>query len=223
MMAFRLLSVFIVTLSMLFYSLAGANETKVQSCLKQVKKLNQKKSILLENGGLWAHFSKSSKLRASTANGLQLDSKINRIMSVLQYLCETIDGVPLNDLASYLVENLQHKSKPAFRAELIILGKNHGVIDVWMKFHEASLQNQHRSLELDAIEKALQKALVLLDKYGALHKISDQDTKGPVIALTQSLLEEIDSFLIDDPMMSLAIKEDSQVPYWDINESSGGS
>ena len=154
----RLLSLFILALSTLLNAEAIAAQTKVQTCLQQVTKLNQKKDIVLENGGMWGRFSKSGQLRAYTVKGLQLDSKINRIMNVLHYLCETIDGVPLNDLATYLVESLRQKSKEEFRAELIVLGKNHGVIDVWMRFHDISLLNQHRALEFDEIENALHKA-----------------------------------------------------------------
>jgi hypothetical protein len=118
---------------------------------------------------------------------------------------------------------LQHKSKKDFRAELIILGKNHGVIDVWMKFHDISLKNQHRSLDLDEINKAIQKAFPLVDKYVNLQKMLDKSSKESIILTSGALQKEIDIFLASDPMMSQAILEDTQVPYWDINESSGGS
>ena len=219
----KILLAFVFTLSTLLCADVEADATKVELCLRKIDKLNHEKDAILENGGMWGRFSKSANLRASATKGLQLDSKINRIMSVLQYLCETVDGVPLNALAIYLVENLRHKSKKSFRAELIILGKNHGVIDVWWKFHEASLQNQYRPLKLGAIEKSIQKARGLLDKCGDLQKIAGQADNAPALKLTLSLLEEIDSFFSNDPMMSMAIKEDAQVPYWDINESSGGS
>ena len=223
-MPYRFQFAIVFILSFIFgYAESDAADAKMQSCLKQVKTLSQKKDIVLENGGMWTYFTKTSTFRAFSTKGLQLDSKVNRIMNTLQYLCETINGVPLNDLAIYLVENMQDKSKKAFRAELIILGKNHGVIDVWMKYHDVSLKNQHRSLDLVEIEKAMQKAYPLLDRYENIRRIINQSSKDSILMLTQSLLEEIDHFLSSDPMMSQAILEDSQVPYWDINESAGGS
>lgn len=212
-----------LTLSLFLHAGAEAGETKAQICLTKVKMLNQKKDIIQEAGGLWAYFSKSGKLRAFSTSGLQLDSKVNLMTSALQRLCDTMNGIPLNSLAIFLTENLKRKSKEAFREEQILLGKNHGVIDVWIKFHDISLKNQHRLLDFAEIDKSFKKANPLLDKYKNLQKVIDQAPEESINGLTTALLEELDYFLTNDPMVSQGIREDAQVPYWDINESSGGS
>jgi len=40
---------------------------------------------------------------------------------------------------------------------------------------------------------------------------------------TRTLIAQIDSFFSSDPYITQALDEISHVPYWDINESSGGS
>ena len=40
---------------------------------------------------------------------------------------------------------------------------------------------------------------------------------------TRKLIDQIDAFLSTDPYITKALDEISHVPYWDINESSGGS
>ena len=209
--------------TLLFFTVAGAVEDKTQSCLKQVQKLSLKIDIIVDKGGMWNSFTQSAALKTHSTKGLQLDSKISLVLSTLQYLCETINGVPLNDLAIYLKENLQIKSKKDFRAELIILGKNHGVIDVWWKFHETSLENENRQLDFDKIKQSVFKANSFFDKYIALQNKIENSSDQSSIMLTESLLKEFDEFLSSDGMMAQAIMEDAQVPYWDINESSGGS
>ena len=44
-----------------------------------------------------------------------------------------------------------------------------------------------------------------------------------ILKKTISLLLQIDSFLSSDPYITQALDEISHVPYWDINESVGGS
>jgi hypothetical protein len=41
--------------------------------------------------------------------------------------------------------------------------------------------------------------------------------------MTRTLITQIDSFFSSDPYITQALDEISHVPYWDINESSGGS
>ena len=206
-----------------FSTLAGAAQEDTKSCLEQVKKLTIKKEVVADKGGIWTSISQSPKLRAHAAKGIQLDSKINLVLSTLQYLCETIDGVPLNDLAIYLKENLAIKSKKDFRAELIILGKNHPVIDIWWKFHETSLKNENRQLDFNKIKNSIIKANPIFDKLIALQLNIEKTPDQSDIMATESIIKNIDEFLSSDEMMSQAIMEDAQVPYWDIDESAGGS
>lgn len=44
-----------------------------------------------------------------------------------------------------------------------------------------------------------------------------------LLKMTRTLITQIDSFLLSDPYITQALDEISHVPYWDINESSGGS
>ena len=211
----------IASLSLSTFTGAAQQETK--SCLEQVQKLTQKKDIVSDKGGMWTSISQSPKLKAHSTKGIQLDSKINLVLSTLQYLCETIDGVPLNDLAIYLKENLEIKNKKDFRAELIILGKNHPVIDVWWKYHETSLKNENRLLDFDKIKNSIIKANLIFDNFIALQVNIEKTPDQSNIIEAETILKNIDEFLSSDEMMFQAIREDAQVPYWDIDESAGGS
>jgi hypothetical protein len=221
---FRFQTILFTLIALLSFSTtAGATKGDTQACMEQVNKLIIKKDIVADKGGIWTSISMTPTLKRHASKGIQLDSKINLVLSTLQYLCETIDGVPLNDLAIYLKENLAIKSKKEFRAELIILGKNHPVIDIWWKFHEISLINKSRQLDFHKIKKTIVKADPIFDKFIAL-KSNFKNTQDQInIMGIESIIKNIDDFLSSDEMMAQAVMEDAQVPYWDIDESAGGS
>jgi hypothetical protein len=212
---------FIILIS--FSTTASATKGEIQACLKEVQELVKKKDIVADKGGIWTSISMSPTLKSHASKGIQLDSKINLVLSTLQYLCETIDGVPLNDLAIYLKENLAIKSKKEFRAELIILGKNHPVIDVWWKFHETALKNENRLLDFSKIKTSIIKVNPILDEFIALKNNFNTTQDNSNLIGIESIINKIDNILLSDEMMAQAVMEDAQVPYWDIDESAGGS
>ncbi len=65
---------------------------------------------------------------------VQLDSRINKVFFLLNYLCKTRNGIPFNDLATYISRSIAEKGEPAFKAELIIFGKTSKQIKGWFIF-----------------------------------------------------------------------------------------
>ena len=111
------------------------------------------------NGGLWGYFEKDPILRKHSTQAVQLDSRINKIFFTLNYLCETKDGIPLNDLATYISRSISDKGEAAFKAELITLGKTSQQIENWFEFfkyaHQYSLSNyklNQRSIKRKAFQ-----------------------------------------------------------------------
>lgn len=198
-------------------------EKYTDTCLKKVGALAQKRDKVNDLGGIWTLLEKSPDLRNASVEGLQLDSKINAILTTLNYLCTTADGVPLNDLAIYLKENLNHQEKQTFKEELIILGKNETDIEIWFKFHDLSLINEIRTLDYEAINSSIQKAGDFFSQYEKLAGAIPHGQQETIIDQTRSLIEGIDRFLSQDPVMAQGVSEESQAPYWDINEDVGGS
>lgn len=224
MTIFRLQTIiFALIILISFSTTASATKGEIQACLNEVQELVNKKDVVADKGGIWTSISMSPTLKSHASKGIQLDSKINLVLSTLQYLCETIDGVPLNDLAIYLKENLAIKSKKEFRAELIILGKNHPVIDIWWKFHETALKNENRLLDFSKIKTSIIKVNPILDEFIVLKNNFKTTQDDSNLIGIESIIKKIDNILLSDEMMAQAVMEDAQVPYWDIDESAGGS
>lgn len=194
-----------------------------KKCRHQLSLLEKTKNTVIENGGMWALFERSKNLRPKSSKAVQLDSKVQQLVWLLNYLCATLDGVPLNELAIYVTQSLKEKSKIQFKKELIILGKSEAEIDIWFAFSDISLNNEHRKLKGETIHLSIQKALPLLHKYQALAEEVEQSPEKSHLQSVDGLYREIEQLESSDSYLAQALLETSQVPHWDIDESTGGS
>ena len=199
-------------------------ETNSSHCLNLVRPLNKDKEDIQFQGGIWGIFSKTPSLGRHSAKAIAVDSKINRLIATLTYLCETQSGVPLNELATYVSRKLSELGKSEFKRLHVTLGKPKKDIEDWLEYTEIALVNKNRVLESEKIKKSIQGAGVFIEKYRALFSEFQNNNKTePVLSRTISLRQQIDDFFIKDPYLALAIFEESQVPYWDVDENYGGS
>ncbi|MZH02927.1 MAG: hypothetical protein F3745_05915 [Nitrospinae bacterium] len=177
-----------------------------------------------ELDGVWGLFQKNSELQNDSVLSINLDKAVNSIIFHLGFLCDTIDGIPFDELSDYVTVNLEKKGKEKFKQELIILGKSEGQIKVWFEFAKFAVENRYRALDPEKISQSIEAAHPLITTYVELAKrINRKENLDTVINTTQTLKEQIDSFFKTDPYMSQALHENSQIPYADWDENYGGS
>ena len=163
-------------------------------------------------------------MRKHSTQAIQLDSRINKILFVLNYLCETKNGIPLNDLAMYISHHITANGEAKFKAKLFNQGKTSQQIKNWLKFFSYAKNNEFRTLEIAGIQNTIKGSIPLISNYVLLTKnVTRPKSPEVILKKTISLLLQIDSFLSSDPYITQALDEISHVPYWDINESVGGS
>ncbi len=206
----------------LFSGLAQAT-TPEKACLKSLKPLEQKKFSVSELGGVWSLFEQSSQLRPHSVIGIQLDSKVNQLLVGLKYLCETLNGIPLNDLAEYLDRNLRIKSEQQFRKELAILGKSKAEVEIWIEFYNFARSHMNRKLDIGSVEETIHKAENYFDRYVEYSKLLTKQSHQKSLEGAQRIIGDIQSFFESDRNLSKAKFEMAQVPYWDFDENHGGS
>ena len=194
------------------------------SCSELINPLIKNSDNIASNGGLWGYFEKDLFLRKHSTQAIQLDSRINKIFFTLNYLCETKDGIPLNDLATYISRSIADKGESAFKAELIIFGKTSKQIKGWFNFFKFAQSHRFRTLNSSTVRATINKAIPLINNYVSLEKNINQSRQSKIILKNAAALRvQIDRFLSNDPYITQALDEISHVPYWDINESTGGS
>jgi len=133
------------------------------SCHELAAPLIKTNDSIALNGGLWGYFEKDPFLRKYSTQAVQLDSRINKVFFLLNYLCETKNGIPFNDLATYISRSIANKGEPAFKEELIILGKTSKQINNWFNFFMFAQSHRFRTLNSSTIQATINKAIPLIN------------------------------------------------------------
>jgi hypothetical protein len=217
----KITSFFLLTLGLLSANSTFANE---KECLNEIKLLIKHKEKAQFDGGFWSLFEKSRELSAKSVIGLHLDKEVNQLIGHLTHLCKTLDGIPLNDLAMIIRDDLKLMNEEEYRKQLVILGKPDKEIDIWFKFYSFSLKHQHRALNYPSIKETLSLSKGLVSSYVKLYLENQSKSNSEAFKIqVDSLLDQISSFTKSDKNIVQAENELAQVPYWDIQESVGGS
>jgi hypothetical protein len=193
-------------------------------CTQLIQNLQKEQEFIALNGGMWQYIEKAPSLHNHSGKAIQLDSRISKIFFTLEYLCKTKNGIPLNDLAVYLSRNLVEKSEDTFKDELRLLGKTNEEINIWFNFLEYAHKNKTRTLSFSRIQDTIKKTAPLIKEYAQLpNYLTKEDSPKFLQKKINTLLVNIDYFLSNNSYIAQALEEMSNIPYWDINESVGGS
>ena len=218
--------IFLITLVLFvtFKGISYANNEVISQCLAHIKPLHLKRERVAQLDGMWGLFEKNRELQNKSVAAINLDRKVNSIIFYLEYLCETINGIPMNEVARYVRDGINEKGEDNFRKELIILGKNETEIKIWFEFTDFSLKNEKRSLNLNTILQSITNSAPFVNLYAALaQKIDQQKIDGSIVKNVNDLSSKIELFFKTDSYMNQALIENKNIPYVDINESTGGS
>jgi hypothetical protein len=220
--------VFSILLSF-FSTPSFANEKDIAECHKNIIPLHMERERVAELDGIWGLFEKSSGLQGNSAIAIDLDKKINSIIFHLQYLCDTLHGIPMNEIARYVRDGIDAKGEESFHDELILLGKTEAEINIWFEFTRFSIKNKDRPLKLKSILKSINDSTHLIHTYASLgqkldrRKIEKSFKKISIKKEVKELSKNIENLFQSDSYLKQALTENARIPYYDINESSGGS
>lgn len=193
------------------------------TCLNKVKQLELKKENITLHRGIWGYFEKSSELKKKSVVAIQLDSRINKIVFLLNHLCQTQHGIPLTPLAIYLSQNLAAKGEVKFEAELLSIGKTSQQIDEWFEFCRYAEKNMSRTLVFAQIQIAIDQSVPLLENYVRLAEfITRKGSPSESLEMARKLTINIDQLLDSQPYFTQALEETSNVLFWDITEGDLG-
>ena len=219
LIAYLILFLFCISIPSLF-----ASPSEIPLCHKQLTLLKTPREEVASYDGIWGLFQKNPELQDSSVEGISLDKSVNSMIFNLEFLCDTIDGIPFDELSDYVTANIKEKGEEEFRRALIILGKNQDQIDVWFEFAKFAVAKRYRTLDIKKVYATIQSADHFVKQYLRLaKKINSKINLDSVVQETQGLTIHIQKFLKSDPYLSQAIHENSQIPYADWDENYGGS
>jgi hypothetical protein len=207
-----------------FKGISYGNNEDISQCHAQIKPLHLQRERVAQLDGMWGLFEKNRELQNNSVAAINLDRKVNSIIFHLEYLCDTLNGIPMNEVARYVRDGINENGEDNFRKELIILGKNEAEIKIWFEFTDFSLKNEERSLNLNTIFQSITNSAPFINLYAALaQKINRRQIDDSIVKNVSELSSKIELLFKTDSYMNQALTENKNIPYVDINESTGGS
>ncbi len=212
-----LLLLFLFFLQSFFLPVSSSGaELSMESCQEMTAPIGSKS----KEGGLWAKFETSRSLRNHSIQTLKLDSKTKALLVMLDYICETLSGVPANELADFVNRGISRHGIDSFKEQQVELGNPKEEVDLWIQYSQYAKTIENRTLNVDAVLKTFKGTEELMDQYMSLWPmISSGKSAVSVLQETDELTQRIDDFFSNDPTAVQVKLERSKVPYWDVDGS----
>lgn len=190
---------------------AKANNT--QDCYDFFRPIENLALQIKGRGGTWELFEKREIFRKHAVVGLHADSKITALIFTINYLCESQEGIPVNEVAGQVVPMLEEKGTEGFIEYYLTLAHELNEIKGWVKYAEYFGAHQSRKLDINQTKTTIKNARKFFDRYTALgHKLkTTNDTEG-IAKDGKALIEDIVQFNAEDPLLKQANFENAQIP-----------
>ena len=227
----KLLKIFliiqIVVIAPLHLGPAQADNSK--ACYDLFRPLEKQAQKIKDRGGIWELFENGASLRKHSIVGLHVDSKITSLIDTLNYLCESQDGLPINEVANYLVSMMKKEGREGFIKYYLSLFHSIEEIEVWAEYAEYFEANRKRKLDFNQTKNTLTKAQKFFERYTTLAQnidsTNDKELRIKALRLLvplqaegiaeegKVLTEDIKQFIAMDPLLKQANLENSEIPF----------
>jgi len=194
-------------------------QARSNACDDLTHPLHNKVNAIKDRGGMWARFEKGRKLQNHSALAHRVDSKVIGLMFTLDYLCDTLDGIPFNDVAEYIVPQVKEMGEAGFIRKHVDLGHSMKDVTDWVNYGRFSVKNRNRKLEIDQIRKTIDLARSPVERYERLYRKTQ--AAPAVIAETKALIADIEKLHATDSYLEQADHENNQVPHSSILSNTG--
>lgn len=184
------------------------------TCLALLDPLDKTRMLVQREGGAWSMFERSALIKPYSNNGMQIDSNMNKLVFSLRHLCRTAQGVPPNDLAIKVNEFIDKMGKEKTREHFTeVVGEAPEDVDLWLQHAEFSRKNATRKVPYPEIQELILKTQPLIDLYKNLwDRKVDESNKDEFLSDSVTLLAVIQSRLVNEPRVVMAMKEDTEPP-----------
>lgn len=214
----KLFTLLILTILILPLILSTA-QARENACNVLANPLHSQVNGVKDRGGMWTRYEKGRQLAEHSALALKVDSKVIGLMFTLDYLCSTLNGIPYNDVAEYIVPQVKEMGEAGFIKKHVDLGHSMKDVTDWVNYGRFSEKNLNRKLDIEQMKKTMEKAKSPVERYVVLFKKAQ--AAPAVIAETKALIADIEKLHATDPYLKQADYENGQVPHSSILSNTG--
>lgn len=183
------------------------------SCLKLVESLQKRKDAIQRDEGIWGRIEQIGELKAYSTVGVKLDSQINQMTHMFRRLCETAKGVPYNDLAKFINEEIGKNGEKKLREKLDDMGEVPADVEAYLKYGAFAKTLKDRVVDYASIQESIYRSEVYMDKYEEFAKrLTDKKSLETAIPDVMALYDALVDFMSADKIMAMGMMEESQIP-----------
>ncbi len=211
----KLLKVFLIlqTLVITPLLLNSSEANNVQACYNMFRPLENLALKIKGHGGTWELFEKREIFRKHAIVGLHADSKITALIFTINYLCESQEGIPMNEVAGQVVPTMAEKGLEGFIEYYLVLAHELEEIKGWAKYAEYFKANHKRKLDINETKTTIKNVQQYFERYKALAtKLKKTNDVEGIAKDGNALIEDIMLFNTVDPLLKQANFENSQIP-----------
>ncbi len=191
----------------------SAKADNVQACYDYFRPLENLALEIKGRGGTWELFEKRALFRDHAVVGLHADSKITALIFTIDYLCESQEGIPFNDVAVQVVPTLAEKGLEGFIEYYLVLAHELNEIKGWAKYAEWYNANHKRKLDPKQTKATIDNARLFFERYRALAvKMKTTNDIEGIVKDGKALIDDIVKFNTVDPLLKQANFENSKIP-----------
>lgn len=192
-----------------------------KDCLAQARALDQRRTKVQKQGGLWHSFEKFAEAKKYSDYGMQLDSQLNRMIFSLKYICRATKGMPLDGWARTIVSQIEKDGKEKAYEYYINLGRDPNDVEKWISFGEMAIESKKRNISYKSVSQSISRSANMVGLYEELSvKRLDKESLKSFLTKASTLLNVIKDSFISDSNIAISIKEENFLSIHDLEADS---
>ncbi len=192
-----------------------------KDCLAQARALDQRRTKVQKQGGLWHSFEKFAEAKKYSDYGMQLDSQLNRMVFSLKYICRATKGMPLDGWARTIVSQIEKDGKEKAYEYYINLGRDPNDVEKWISFGEMAIESKKRNISYKSVSQSISRSANMVGLYEELSvKRLDKESLKSFLTKASTLLNVIKDSFISDSNIAISIKEENFLSIHDLEADS---
>jgi hypothetical protein len=209
--SFRVLFPFFV-LILIPVHVAQANS---QACLALLQPIDNQVASVKAQGGAWEAFEKRSNFRDHSTVALHLDQKAIALIYTLDYICEALNSIPINDIANYILPMWREKGEKEF-IKYQTDGYGYAVEEVltWVEYAKYFEKNHKRKLDFTKVQETMKNSESFVNRFVAIvKKVRKTNKVKEVVEESKALIADFAKFHKEDPILKQADDENTAIPH----------
>ena len=184
-------------------------------CRDLLQPIDNQVASVKARGGVWEAFEKRSLFRNHSTVALHLDQKAIALIYTLDYICNSLNGIPRNDVSNYILPLWREKGEQEF-IKYQIDGYGYALEEVmtWVEYAKYYEKNHKRKLDFTQVQETMKKSKPLVDRFVEIvHKVKETNKVKEVVEKAKALIVELANLHKTDPILKQADDENLAIPH----------